>query len=224
MIWARPSTAEGKVPEARTAMQNALQTGTAFAQTNEARRFLSMTALADVPAQALAAQPQVEAILKSAPDNVPALMVKAAIAEQKPDLAAAAQTYEGVLKHYPDFAPAQKRLAILYAKDPKNDAKAYPLAVKARDAFPSRPGSRPDSGHHRLSPGGLLARRDFVAGKRPPKNQRRGADVLPGHGPIPPQAQRGKQNRPPTGIGLEFVRRAGRRSQTGPGGIKMNRI
>jgi len=70
---------------------------------------------------------------------VPALIVKAAIAEQKPDLAAAEQTYEGVLKHYPDFAPAQKQLAILYAKDPKNDATAYPLAVKAHAAFPADP-------------------------------------------------------------------------------------
>ena len=98
----------GRVPEARTAMQNALQTGTAFSRTDEARRFLAMTDLADKPAQALAAQSQVEAILKSAPDYVPALMVKAAIAEQKPDLTTAEQTYKDVLKHYPDFAPAQK--------------------------------------------------------------------------------------------------------------------
>jgi tetratricopeptide (TPR) repeat protein len=129
----------GKVAEARTAMQNALQAGSAFAQTNDARRFLAMTDLADKPAQALVAQAQVEAILKSTPDYMPALMVRAAIAEQKPDLALAEQTYEGVLKHYPDFAPAQKQLAILYAKDPANDAKAYPLAVKARAAFPSDP-------------------------------------------------------------------------------------
>jgi tetratricopeptide (TPR) repeat protein len=129
----------GRVPEARIAVQNALQTGVAFSRTNEAQRFLAMTGLVDKPAQVLAAQSQVEAILKSAPDYVPALMVRAAIAEQKPDLITAGQTYEGVLKHYPDFAPAQKQLAILYAKDPNNDAKAYPLAVKARDAFPGDP-------------------------------------------------------------------------------------
>jgi Flp pilus assembly protein TadD len=129
----------GRVPEARTAVQNALQTGVAFSRTNEAQRFLAMTDLVDKPVQALAAQSQIEAVLKSAPDYVPALMVKAAVAEQKPDLAAAEQTYEGVLKHYPDFAPAQKQLAILYAKDPNNDAKAYPLAVKARDTFPADP-------------------------------------------------------------------------------------
>lgn len=129
----------GRVPDARAAVQNALQTGNTFSRTNEAERFLAMAGLADKPAQALAAQSQVEAILKSAPDYVPALMVKAAIAEQKPDLATAEQTYEGVLKQYPDFTPAQRQLAILYAKDPSNDAKAYPLAVKARDAFPGDP-------------------------------------------------------------------------------------
>ncbi len=129
----------GRVTDARTAMQNALQTGTTFAQTNNARQFLTLTALADTPAQALAAQSQVETILKSTPDYVPALMVKAAIAEQKPDLAVAEQTYEGVLKHYPDFIPAQKLLAILYTRNPSNDAKAYPLAVKARAAFPADP-------------------------------------------------------------------------------------
>jgi Flp pilus assembly protein TadD len=66
-------------------------------------------------------------------------MVKAAIAEQKSDLAMAGRTYEDVLNRYPDFAPAQKQLAILYAKDPNNDAKAFALAVKARKAFPGDP-------------------------------------------------------------------------------------
>ena len=129
----------GRVPDARIEMQNALQTGTSFSRADDARRFLAMTDLADKPAQALAAQSQVEAILKSAPSYVPALMVRAVIAEQKPDLIAAEQTYEDVLKHYPDFAPAQKQLAMLYAKDPKNDDKAYPLAVNARKAFPADP-------------------------------------------------------------------------------------
>ena len=129
----------GRVPDARIAVQNALQTGGAFSRTNEAKRFLAMTDLVNKPAQASAAQSQVEAILKSAPDYVPALMVKAAIAEQKPDLAMAGLIYEDVLNRYPDFAPAQKQLAILYAKDPNNNTKAYALAVKARQAFPDDP-------------------------------------------------------------------------------------
>ena len=94
---------------------------------------------ADDPTEAVAAQSQVDAILKSAPDYVPALVVRAVIAEQKPDPTTAEQIFEGVLKQYPDFAPAQRRLAILYVKDPSNDAKAYPLAVKAHDAFPGDP-------------------------------------------------------------------------------------
>lgn len=130
---------EGKVPEARASMHNALQTDAAFAQADDARRFLSMVALADAPAQALAAQSQIESLLKSVPNYVPALMVKAIIAEQKPDLALAEQTCENVLKLYPDFAPAQKKLASLYVQDPKDDAKALPLAVKARAAFPADP-------------------------------------------------------------------------------------
>ena len=129
----------GRVPDARIAVQNALQTGAAFSRTDEAKRFLAMTDLADKPAQALTAQSQVEAILKSAPDYVPALMVKAAIAEQKSDLPTVERTYENILNRYPDFGPAQKQLAILYAKDPNNNAKAYALAVKARQAFPDDP-------------------------------------------------------------------------------------
>jgi tetratricopeptide (TPR) repeat protein len=120
-------------------MQSALQTGTTFSQADDAKRLLTMTDLADKPAQALAAQSQVADILKSTPDYVPALMVEAAIAEQKPDLATAQQTYEAVLNHYPDFAPAQKQLVLLYVKDAKNDAKASPLAVKARQSFPTNP-------------------------------------------------------------------------------------
>ena len=129
----------GRIPEAKSAMQNALQSGSAFPHAEDARRFLDMIGLADEPAQALAAQSQVADILKSAPDYVPALMVKAAISEQKSDPAMAQQTYETVLNHYPDFAPAQKKLVLLYVKDPNNDSKASPLAVKARQASPDDP-------------------------------------------------------------------------------------
>jgi tetratricopeptide (TPR) repeat protein len=129
----------GRVSDARSAMQNALSAGAAFSHADDARRLLAMIDLEDKPAQALAAQSQVADILKSLPDYVPALMVRAAIAEQKSDLTTAMLTYEAVLNHYPDFAPAQKSLVLLYAQDPKNDAKAYPLAVKARQAFPSDP-------------------------------------------------------------------------------------
>lgn len=127
----------GRVAEARTTMQNALQTGAAFDRSAAAQRFLTMTALADQPAQALAAQAQVEQILKTTPDDVPALVVKAVIAGQKSDPTTAEQTYEAVLKQYPDFSPAQKQLAILYSQSPATNDKAYALAVKARKALPA---------------------------------------------------------------------------------------
>ena len=126
----------GKVPEARTAMQNALQTGTTFTRADDAKRFLAMTALADTPSEVSDAQAKAEEILKVNPTYVPALMVKAAVAEQKADPAMAQQTYEEVLKVYPDFTPAEKQLAVLYARDPANDAQAYALAVKAHQVFP----------------------------------------------------------------------------------------
>jgi tetratricopeptide (TPR) repeat protein len=81
----------------------------------------------------------VDSALKSNPDDVPALMVKAVFYVQKPDLTAAENTYESVLKHYPDFSPAQRQLALLYATDAHNDAKTYPLVVKAHDAYPEDP-------------------------------------------------------------------------------------
>ena len=124
----------GKVPEARAAMQNALQTQVTFARADDAKRFLAMTGLTDVSVQAQAAE-----ILKVSPDYVPALMIKAGMAEQNSDESTAQQTYEDILKLYPDFAPAQKNLAILYAKNSDNDSLAYPLAVKAREAFPRDP-------------------------------------------------------------------------------------
>jgi Flp pilus assembly protein TadD len=130
---------QGRVPEARAAMQKALQLQTNFARADDAKRFLSLTALAAAPAQALAAQPQIADILKSAPDYVPALMVQAVIAAQQGDLPAAQRLDEQILQQYPDFAPAQKQLALIYVRNPKNDDQAYPLALKARAAFPNDP-------------------------------------------------------------------------------------
>jgi tetratricopeptide (TPR) repeat protein len=129
----------GRVPEAKVAVQNALQTGAVFSREGQATNFLAMTSLADTPAEAVAAQSQVDAILKSNPDDVPALMVKGVVCMQKADPATAVGIYENVLKHYPDFAPAQKQLAVLYSMDARNDAKAYPVAMKAREAFPGDP-------------------------------------------------------------------------------------
>jgi Flp pilus assembly protein TadD len=129
----------GRVDEARTAMQNALNNGNNFVQSSEAKRFLAMTDLANRPSQAVAMQAQVQETLKAFPNYVPALMVEAVIAEQQTNLPTAERIYTDVLKRYPDFAPAQEQLAILLSNNPENDSGAYPLAVKAHAAFPNNP-------------------------------------------------------------------------------------
>jgi Flp pilus assembly protein TadD len=106
---------EGKVSEAQTFAQKALQSDSDFTRADDARRFLAMTSLADNGTRASAAQ--VDQILSVSPGYVPALMVKAALALQNSDTAMARQTYAQVLKIYPDFAPARKKLAAL---NPKN--------------------------------------------------------------------------------------------------------
>ena len=127
----------GRVADARVTMQNALQTGAAFARANDARRFLAMVDPACQPAPA--AQSQAAEILKTMPDYVPALMVKALLAEQKPDPADAEAAYAEVLKLYPDFTPAQKQLALLYVRQTDHNDQAYALALKARKALPADP-------------------------------------------------------------------------------------
>lgn len=108
---------EGKVSEAQTFAQKALQSDSDFTRAGDARRFLTMIALASNVTQTSTATAQVDQILSVTPGYVPALMVKAALAMRKSDTATARQTYAQVLKIYPDFAPARKKLAMLEAKN-----------------------------------------------------------------------------------------------------------
>jgi tetratricopeptide (TPR) repeat protein len=134
--FAQAAYAMGQVPDAEAAARAALQTAPAFSGAEEARRFLSMTALA---ANSSPAGAQAQEILKSNPDYVPALMVMAVMDEQKNDVGSAAQIYKKVLGLYPYFAPAQRRLAILFAKNMIKDPQGYEFATKARVAFPDDP-------------------------------------------------------------------------------------
>lgn len=126
----------GRIGEAETAARAALQADATFRRAAEAKRFLSMVELAAKPSQALPYESRVEQALKSDPADVPALMVMAAIHEQKADIKAAKQAYERVLARFPDFALAKKRLAILGAEEPGDNRKTYEMAVTAREAFP----------------------------------------------------------------------------------------
>ncbi len=133
---AKAAYSVGRVAEAETALQGALQLDATSTGANESRAMLELLALADNPAQAVAAAAKITPLLKATPVNVPALMVAGAISEQKPEARAALATYEKVLEEFPDFLPAKKRLAILLAANSGDNKRAFDLGLKARAAFP----------------------------------------------------------------------------------------
>jgi tetratricopeptide (TPR) repeat protein len=137
--YAQAAYSIGNVPAAQTAMQSALQANLPESQANAARRFLDMIALADDPAKAVSASARVSEILKAEPDYAPALMALAVGKEQAGDADGAAAACEKILARYQDFAPAQRKLAILYSKNPAKSQAAYAFAMKARDNFPNDP-------------------------------------------------------------------------------------
>jgi putative PEP-CTERM system TPR-repeat lipoprotein len=137
--YAQAAYSVGKTSEAQAALQSALNLNLPAAQAAQARRIFDLIGLAANPAQAAAAGARIADILKSEPDDVPALMARAAACEFKTDAAGAEQAGEKILERYPDFTPAQKQLARLYATDPAKLDRAYALASKARETFPDDP-------------------------------------------------------------------------------------
>jgi tetratricopeptide (TPR) repeat protein len=135
--WAAYSM--GRVSEARDLMQRAIKASPPPEISEDAKSFLSMTALDQKPKDAAAVEPEVRKLLQADPHYVPALMARASIEMQRGDAKQASATYNEVLQRFPDFAPAQKYLAILYLEDPSALDKAYEFAVKARKTLPSDP-------------------------------------------------------------------------------------
>jgi tetratricopeptide (TPR) repeat protein len=137
LAWAAYSL--GKVNEARDAMQKVLTASADPTQAGDAKKFLAFAALDENPKELMAGESQVQNQLKSNPEYVPALMAEAALLTQRREVKQATETYGNILRRLPDFAPAQKRLAMLYAREPSTVAAAYDLATKARKALPDDP-------------------------------------------------------------------------------------
>lgn len=129
----------GRVDEAEENLRRALQLGRTFPHEKSAREFLEFIALAAQPPLDASEVDRIERLAKENPDRVPVLMVLAAIRERGGDTPATKSAYEQVLNRYPDFSPAQRKLALLHAASPANDAKSVALALKARLAFPDDP-------------------------------------------------------------------------------------
>jgi tetratricopeptide (TPR) repeat protein len=137
--YARATYSIGRVSDAQSALQGALAAALPAPQADQARRMLDLINLAAAPAPAAQAGARLGEILRAEPDNVPALMARAAASQAAGDDAAAAQLCEKALALYPDFTPAQSQLAQLYAADPAKLDRAYALAVKVHDALPDDP-------------------------------------------------------------------------------------
>lgn len=137
--YAQATYAVGRVTTAQASLQKAVTLGLAPGQAAQARQMLDLINLAAMPAQAVAAVSRVNDILKSTPEDVPALMARAAASESASDTATAEQACEKVLGHYPNFTPAQIQLARLYSADPAKLDRAYSLASRIHDLLPDDP-------------------------------------------------------------------------------------
>ena len=137
--YAQAAYAIGKISEAQAALQKAVTLNLPAAQAAQAQRDLEMISLATTPSQAAAAGTRIADVLKSEPDNAPALMARAAADEFSSNPKDAEQAYERILGHFPDCTPAQGNLARLYASVPGKLDRAYSLAAKARESSPNDP-------------------------------------------------------------------------------------
>ncbi len=79
----------GSIGDAEVAARRALDSKTGFERSAEAQRFLDLISLADDPARALSEADRIDGVLKTEPDNVPALMAAGEVSEQKGNSTAA---------------------------------------------------------------------------------------------------------------------------------------
>ena len=131
--------AVGRIADAQSAMQKALQSGAGFAGSEDAKRFVALADAFGSASKVQAADGLARKILQAEAKYVPALMVSAAAEERAGNFKAARETYGQALEVFPLFAPAERQLAILDAKHFNDDAKGYALAEKARTAYPDDP-------------------------------------------------------------------------------------
>jgi Flp pilus assembly protein TadD len=126
----------GRVAEAISSMQDAVQRGLDPARSTEAKKFIALCSLFDNALEAERAAPQIQETLDNSPEYAPALMAAAALYARKGSANAARQACEKVLVRYPLFAPAHKLLARLHSGPDGDLGKAYEHGTKAREALP----------------------------------------------------------------------------------------
>jgi Tfp pilus assembly protein PilF len=142
---ATASYSVGKVQEAEDAMKRALQAGPSLPQAKNGALFVEMIEASNPPLAA-GEDAKVHEELAADPNDVPALVAKAAFLEQARDFGASTVIYELILRLDPDFLPAEKHLLSLYATNGAEDRKALDVGRRALEAFPNDPGVERDYG------------------------------------------------------------------------------
>jgi pentatricopeptide repeat protein len=135
--FARSAYSLGRLPDAEDALGRAARADPAYAQASGVRAFVEMVAAGKSVTAAQAAAGRIQETLNREPNDVPALMAAGLIYESRAQFKDAQQVYERALARYPLFTPATARLAIAYGELGTEDAKAYPMAQRAREVYPN---------------------------------------------------------------------------------------
>lgn len=134
LAWA--AYAQGKLEEARRVMERCLGLAPDASTAEDAKSFLSFTALFSDTAALAQARPKLDEKLHADPDYIPAVMSAAALDAREGNRQQAIKRYQQSLQRFPNFALAQLQLASLYLDDPNQLSKAYDLASQARKVLP----------------------------------------------------------------------------------------
>jgi Flp pilus assembly protein TadD len=125
----------GNEEAARTALQKAVQSPSAFPQKEEAQQRLAVLKL-DMQNPTADARATLDSFLRQQPKD-PAALTRLARLQARDGLAdQAIDTYRKAVDADPLYAPALRDLALLYAGRSADESKALELATKARQAYP----------------------------------------------------------------------------------------
>jgi Flp pilus assembly protein TadD len=126
----------GRLADAEATMQKALQTGVAFGESADAKRFVVLADAFNNPSKVQTTASQAQKILQTEAKYVPALMVSGAAEERAGNFKGSQDAYEKALEVFPRFAPAARQLAILDARHFDDDTRGCDWAEKAHSAYP----------------------------------------------------------------------------------------
>lgn len=125
----------GDEAAARTALQKAVQPPVTFAQKEEAQQRLAILTM-DTQATG-SARETLDAFLRQQPRD-PAALTRLARLQTRDGLTdQAIATYQKAIDANPVFAPALRDLALIYSARPADDAKAFDITTRARQAYPN---------------------------------------------------------------------------------------